>query len=96
MENHKFIEIAPLTKKYNITTGHMYYMRIKNTADKKASMVIHLDKNDVPSTINPGVMRFFRLGAGETKDFVYTPTLTENKFEVELELRTVFDSKYIA
>jgi len=69
-------------------------MRIKNTGDTKSSMTLHLDKNDVPSTINPGIIRYFRLGAGETKDFRYTPTITEELFEIELELRSVFDSKY--
>jgi len=38
---------------------------------------IHLDKNDKASFINPGIIRYFRLGAGESKDFKYTPSVTD-------------------
>lgn len=71
-------------------------MLIRNTADTSAGLYINLDKNDVKSPISPGLKKFFRLAPGETKDLFYTPSLNEDEFQVQFELRAVYDNKFKA
>ena len=58
--------------------------------------MLNLDKNDKDSSIQPGLTRFARLAPGETKNFTYTPQANENLFEIQFELRALYQEKYKA
>lgn len=67
---------------------------MKNTADTDASMVLTVDKNDLPSVIFPGIKRIVRLAPGETTDLYHTPNPKDELFEVQFELVSVYDVNY--
>lgn len=77
--------IAPAVR-YNISSGHYFYLVIKNTADTNAALIITADKNDTPSPIFPGYKKMARLAPGETCNFYYTPNPKDDLFEIQFEL----------
>lgn len=93
MEVHKMFVIAPAVK-YQIQTGHYYYMVFKNTGDINSSMILNLDKNDIPSPIMPGIRKMARLAPGETVNYYHTPDPGNNLFELQFELYQVFDEHF--
>ena len=93
LEIHKFIVIAPSVK-YDIREAHDFYLYIKNPKEIPASYTLNLDKNTSKNPIQPGIRKFFHLAPGETTDFYYTPTSSEDKFEIQLELNAVFNKKF--
>lgn len=90
---HQLIPISPVIK-YDIKTAHDYYLLVKNTADVPASFIINVDKNNNSAPIIPGVMKLGRLAPGENKNYFYKPRAEEDLFEVQFELRNVFDDKF--
>ena len=93
LDSHKFISIVP--SKYNIFSPHDFYILAVNDRIESASFTMTVDKNKIRSPIEPGITKFLHLGPGEATDFIYTPKQTENFFEVRMELKQVYDEKYI-
>lgn len=85
MEVHKMFVIAPAVR-YQIQSGHYFYLLFKNTADINSSFIINADKNDIPSAILPGIRKMARLAPGETTNFYYTPDPKDDLFEIQFEL----------
>ena len=93
LEIHKFIVIAPSVK-YDIREAHDFYLYIKNPKEIPASYTLHLDKNTSKTPIQAGIRKIFNLAPGETTDYYYTPSASEDKFEIQLQLNAVFNKKF--
>jgi hypothetical protein len=87
MESQKMIVIAPFH--YNITKPHDFFILIHNPKLESASFTLAVDKNSIPTPIEPGMTKIMHLAPGESTDYYYTPSASEDSIEVKFEIKQV-------